>query len=221
MNVDGQAVSLTQTTSYPWSGDVEIAVSPRKQHKFTLKIRIPGWAQDSVVPSDLYTYCDGAKSGYSVTVNGEKQECALENGYFSIDRKWRERDKVVIHFDLKPRMVKANYQVKDDRGRVAIERGPLVYCVEWPDNDFDIQNVLLNHNAKFEVESKPELLDGIDIIKADAQSLGYDNNGKLSVKDVKLTLIPYYAWAHRGDGKMSVWLPFELGATQISRPTAQ
>jgi DUF1680 family protein len=221
MNIGGQAASITQTTSYPWNGDVEIDVSPRKPHTFNLKIRIPGWVQDSVVPSNLYSYCDSVKSGYSVTVNGEKQEGTLEKGYFSIDRKWRNKDKVVVHFNLEPRMVKANNLVKDDRGRVAIERGPLVYCAEWPDNDFDIQNILINRNAKLEVESKPELLNGIDIIKADAQSLGYDKQGKLFVNDVKLALIPYYAWAHRGDGKMNVWLPTELSITPISRPVTQ
>ena len=221
MNIGGQAATITQTTSYPWSGDVKIAISPRKPHTFTLKIRIPGWAQDSVVPSDLYTYCDGGKGGYSVTVNGEKQEGTLDKGYFSITRKWKKEDDVIIHFNLEPRMVKANNQVKDDKGRIAIERGPLVYCAEWPDNDFDIQNVLLNRNSKLEVETKPELLNGIDIIKADVQSLSYEKDGRLSVRDAKLTLIPYYAWAHRGDGEMSVWIPSALSATQISKTTAR
>ena len=118
-------------------------------------------------------------------------------------------------------MVKANNQVKDDKGRIAIERGPLVYCAEWPDNDFDIQNVLLNRNSKLDVETKPELLNGIDIIKADVQSLSYEKDGRLSVRDAKLTLIPYYAWAHRGDGEMSVWIPSALSATQISKTTAR
>lgn len=122
-------------------------------------------------------------------------------------------DVVEVHFDMQPRVVRANEKVAADRGRVAVERGPIVYCAEWPDNDFNVHNILLNQHPSFQVVNNPDLLYGICEITTDAQALSYDAAGRLVVKDVKLTLIPYYAWAHRGEGDMEVWLPIEVGAS--------
>ena len=109
-----------------------------------------------------------------------------------------------IHFDMLPRIVKANEKGVDDKGRVSVERGPIVYCAEWPDNKCNVHTVLLNQHPQFKVVEKPELLYGISQLKTDAQALSYDENGKLITKDTELTLIPYYAWAHRGEGDMKV-----------------
>lgn len=124
-----------------------------------------------------------------------------------------KNDVVEIHFDMLPRLVKANEKVAADRGRVAVERGPVVYCAEWSDNDFNVHTLLMNRPPELRVVEKPELLYGLNQIVTDAQALSYDKAGKLAVKDVKLTLIPYYAWAHRGEGDMEVWLPMEVNAT--------
>lgn len=121
-------------------------------------------------------------------------------------------DVVKIHFDMLPRIVKANEKVVDDKGRVSVERGPIVYCAEWPDNKCNVHTVLLNQHPQFKVVEKPELLYGISQLKTDAQALSYDKNGKLITKDTELTLIPYYAWAHRGEGDMKVWLPIDVSA---------
>ena len=115
--------------------------------------------------------------------------------------------KIAIEFDEFIKLEKANEKVVADRGRVAVERGPIVYCAEWADNDFNIQNIILNRHPKFQVTEKPELLYGINEITTEVQALGFDAAGKLATRDVTLTLIPYYAWAHRGEGKMDVWLP--------------
>ncbi len=216
LKVAGKNVTLEQTTQYPWNGDVTIGINKNSAGQFTLKIRIPGWVRNQVVPSDLYAYSDGKRLKYNVKVNGEVVEGELLDGYFCIDRRWKKGDKVDIHFDMEPRTVKANHKVEADRGRIAIERGPIVYCAEWPDNDFDVLSVFMNLNPKFEVEKKPDLLYGINQLKTNAQVLSYDDSGRLTTKDVLLTLIPYYAWAHRGQGSMAVWLPQELSA---SRPT--
>lgn len=127
-------------------------------------------------------------------------------------------DKVEVHFDMEPRTVKANNKVEADRGRIAVERGPIVYCAEFPDNNFDIFSVFMNRNPKFEVVEKPDLLYGINQLKTGAQTLGYDDQGRLTTTDVNLTLIPYYAWAHRGSGAMEVWLPQELSASRPAMP---
>lgn len=216
VKVGGKSVSLKQTTNYPWEGDVKVEITKAANRKFNLKLRIPGWVKNQVTPSDLYAYNDGKRLEYSVKVNGEEVKSELTNGYFSIDRPWKKGDRVEIHFDMEPRTVKANPQVEADRGRVAVERGPIVYCAEWPDNEFDVLSVFMNREPKFEVVSQPKLLCGVNQLKTDAQILGYDDNGRLTAADVKLTLIPYYAWAHRGSGAMAVWLPNELRA---SRPT--
>lgn len=216
LKVEGKAVSLEQTTHYPWNGEVTIGVNKNNAGQFTMKIRIPGWVRNQVVPSDLYTYSDGKRLSYTVKVNGEPVQSELKDGYFCIDRRWKKGDKVAVHFDMEPRTVKANNKVEADRGRIAVERGPIVYCAEWPDNDFDVLSVFMNRTPEFEVVEKPDLLYGINQLKTDAQILGYDDRGRLTATDVKLTLIPYYAWAHRGAGAMAVWLPQELSA---SRPT--
>ena len=167
-------------------------------------------------PTDPVFTSTGKRLSYTVKVNGEPVQSELKDGYFCIDRRWKKGDKVAVHFDMEPRTVKANNKVEADRGRIAVERGPIVYCAEWPDNDFDVLSVFMNRTPQFEVVEKPDLLYGINQLKTDAQILGYDDRGRLTATDVKLTLIPYYAWAHRGAGAMAVWLPQELSA---SRPT--
>lgn len=217
LDIAGKAVEIQQQTSYPWNGDVNILVDKNKAGDFTMKIRIPGWVKNHPVPGDLYTYADTQRPSYTVTLNGEEVSGAyMDHGYYCINRKWKKGDKVSLHLDITPRIVKANNKVEADRGRIAIERGPLVYCAEWPDNDFDVLSVFMNRNPQFTVTERPDLLNGIVTLTTEAQILGYNEQGKLTTTDVNLTLIPYYAWNHRGPGNMAVWLAQELTA---SRPT--
>lgn len=216
--VGKKSVVLEQQTRYPWDGDVAVSVKKNKVGAFAMKIRIPGWVRGQVVPSDLYRYSDGKRLGYSVKVNGQPVESELQDGYFTIERRWKKGDKVEVHFDMEPRVVKAHAKVEADRGRVAVECGPLVYCAEWPDNDFDIMSVLVNRRPQFETVERPDMLCDLTEIKTGAQVLGYDAEGRLTASDVELTLIPYYAWAHRGAGNMMVWLPQEVSATSPSMP---
>lgn len=218
LKVNGKNVTLKQSTSYPWNGDIKLEVSPKGKQNFAMKIRVPGWVQGSVVPGNLYSYTDRKTLGYTVKVNGKVVESNIEKGYFTIPRTWKKGDVVEIHFDMEVRTVKANQLVEADRGKISVERGPLVYCAEWPDNDFSIQSVIMNKKPVFTVEKKSDLLYGIDMIQTDAQTLNYDDKGKLIAKDVKLNLIPYYAWAHRGSGDMAVWLPIDLNATRPAMP---
>lgn len=211
LKVNNKKVTLQQETAYPWNGDIRLTVA-QGNAPFTMKIRIPGWVRNSVLPSDLYTYADNRKPTYCVRVNGQEVQGELADGYLDIDRKWKKGDVVEVHFDMLPRVVKANDKVEADKGRVAVERGPIVYCAEWPDNSFDVNTVLLNRNPQFKVVEKPDMLYGINQLVTEAQSLSYNEAGKLATKDVQLTLIPYYAWNHRGEGKMDVWLPMEVSA---------
>jgi DUF1680 family protein len=187
--LQGREVTLSQATSYPWIGDVCITVDANKAGTFTLKLRIPGWVRGEVVPSDLYSYADGLQTGYSVRVNGEEQTAELDHGYFCITRDWKAGDEVELHFDMEPRLVRAHEAVEADRGRLAVERGPLVYCAEWPDNEGDVLEATVAVGDELTTELRRDLLGGIRVIR-----------------DGDLTLIPYYAWCHRGPGHMQVWM---------------
>ena len=217
--VAGKEITLSQKTNYPWDGDVEISIDKTSlKEEMTLQIRIPGWARGQVVPSSLYTYSDNKCLGYTVSVNGNPVRAIdLEGGYFSIWRKWKKGDKVRIHFDMKPRVVRADEQVWADRGRVAIERGPLVYCAEQTDNDFAINDILMYRQPQF--QEGQGLVAGSEIVtlRTDVQTLHLDEQGRLHTKEQTLTLIPYYAWCHRGKGSMSVWLPQSIGAAGTNR----
>ena len=219
LSVDGKQVVLSQQTGYPWNGNITVNIDKNKAGKFDLKLRIPGWVKNRPVPSDLYTYTDGKRPGYKVTVNGEPAEGALTpDGFYTIGRNWKKGDRVELILDMEPRTVKANSKVEADRGRIAVERGPIVYCAEWPDNDFDVLSVFVNQKPQFSMTVKPDLLEGITTLTTDAQVLSYDDKGRLQAKDVKLNLIPYYAWCHRGSGNMAVWLPQELSASRPVLP---
>jgi len=219
IKVGGKDVTIEQTTNYPWDGDIDIAMK-KASGKFALKLRIPGWLRGQVVPSDLYQYADGVHLKYTVKVNGKAVESQLQDGYFVIDRKWKKGDKVSVHFDMQPRVVKANGKVAADKGRAAIERGPLVYCAEWPDNDCDVLSVLLNQEPQDKCVMGTKTIQNTEVktITTPAQTLLFDENGRLTAKDESLVLIPYYAWAHRGNGNMTVWIPIDLNATNPALP---
>ena len=217
VKVGGKEVTLEQKTNYPWDGDVTMTMK-KANSQFQLMIRIPGWVRGQVVPSDLYTYVDAKHLGFSVKVNGQSLYPELQNGYFAINRKWKKGDKVEVHFDMEPRLVKANGKVSHDKGRAAIERGPLVYCAEWPDNDCDVLSVLLNQEPQYTLGEKTIQDTKVMTITTDAQTLKFDDKGRLTAKDERLVLIPYYAWAHRGNGNMTVWIPIDLNATNPALP---
>ena len=213
LSVAGKKVVLSQQTGYPWDGDISITVDKNAAGQFAMKIRIPGWVRNQVVPSDLYQYSDGRQPAATCSVNGDTVSVTpAADGYLTIDRRWKKGDRVVIHFDMEARTVRANTKVEADRGMVAIERGPLVYCAEHPDNSFDIARVLVNQHPQFTVGQTEIAGTPIVTLTTSAQSLSFNSQGKLETHDQRLTLIPYYAWCHRGSGKMRVWLPQDLGA---------
>ena len=219
VQVGKKKVTLQQETNYPWDGDVTLKIN-NGAGKYALSIRIPGWVKGEVVPSNLYTYTDGKRLGYTVKVNGEEVSSELQQGYFVIDRSWKKGDKVEVHFDMQPRTVRANGQVAADKGRVAIELGPIVYCAEWPDNKCDVLSVLINQEPQFALGTKEIMNTTVQTLTTDAQTLNFDKSGKLNAADEKLVLIPYYAWAHRGPGKMTVWIPQDLNATTPALPAS-
>ncbi|MCX6568143.1 MAG: glycoside hydrolase family 127 protein, partial [Candidatus Aminicenantes bacterium] len=165
LKAGGTDLEIVQTTEYPWKGDVRIEVKPGKAADFTLCVRIPGWAMNRPVPSDLYTYTEAAVGAPALKLNGEPVELKVEKGYALVSRTWQAGDVVELSLPMPVRRVAANEAVEEDRGRVAVERGPLVYCAEGPDNDGRVSNLVLADGAVLTAEARPDLLNGVVIIK--------------------------------------------------------
>ncbi len=224
LSVGGKSVKLSQKTNYPWDGDIALTVDENRAGEFTLKVRVPGWADTQVVPSDLYTFCDGHTAGYNFRVMSSDGKIAYttqmertSDGYFSITRKWKKGDRVEIRFDMPARTIRANEEVSADQGRVCVERGPLVYCAEHPDNAFNLNSVLVSRQPSFTMGEATIAGTTVRTLQTLAQTLSNDNAGRLDVNDVTLTMIPYYAWAHRGRGQMAVWLPQDVSAVRLQK----
>lgn len=208
-------IHLSQTTGYPWEGNVTINVSPKKSEKFDMMVRIPGWALNKPVPSDLYTYLNPKASDVKVKVNGKEEKYVIgADGYVVLSRKWKQGDKIELVFPMDIHKTVAHENVEDDRGKVSIERGPIVYCLEWADNDDRVLNAVLEDNVNFVEKFEPTKLNGIIELTALAKSARRDANNNIVVDDKKLTAIPYYAWSNRGSGEMAVWIPRTLESTR-------
>ncbi|MCW0482462.1 glycoside hydrolase family 127 protein [Gaoshiqia sediminis] len=194
LKVTGTSVALAQQTAYPWNGDVKIDVSPEREAAFALHLRIPGWAQNQPVPGNLYRYEGETSSPVTIKVNGEAVDVVNENGYAVLNRSWKKGDVVEYSLPMEIRKVKANELVEENRGKVAIERGPVVYCVEGADNA-DVDQLSISSETSFAASYRPELLSGVEVISASNSS------------GDAFTAIPYYVWNNRGANKMKVWLP--------------
>ncbi|MCC6458097.1 MAG: glycoside hydrolase family 127 protein [Caldilineaceae bacterium] len=186
-------VRIEQTTNYPWDGEIALTVEPSSPQRFALYLRIPGWARNEPVPSDLYHYLDSGSPPPQLTINGAPAAIDLERGYARIERTWQPGDKVHLSLPMPVRRVSSHSNLKDNAGRVAIERGPVVYCAEEIDNAGDMDSYHLPDHAELRPTFEPELLGGCVTLSAE---LGNE----------RLTLIPYHLWAHRGLGQMAVWL---------------
>jgi DUF1680 family protein len=200
VSVNNKPITIEQQTTYPWQGDINIIINPEKAGEFTLNLRIPGWAQNQVLPSDLYSYTDALKGKVIITVNGQEIKYRTHLGYAVITRKWSAGDEVKITLPMSICHIIANEKVKDDKNLAALEYGPIVYCVEGIDNNNQLDNLTLPDNAALKIEKRVDLLSGVNIITGDVPS----NNGKALFK---LTAVPYYVWSNRGEGTMKVWLP--------------
>jgi DUF1680 family protein len=204
-----QKVKVTQKTNFPWDGKVELSVFPESKGKFSVRIRIPDWVVNEAIPGGLYKFGDQNNETYRIAVNGEIKEWESENGYAEIERKWEKGDKVEIEFPMPVRSVVADERIRDDNGKIAIQRGPVVYCAEWPDNkDSSVLNIVLNKKTPFTAEFVPGLLEGTEVIKTSGFQTKRTLDGRIELlPEEPVTLIPYALWNNRGAGQMIVWLP--------------
>ncbi|AHW59499.1 hypothetical protein SAMN05444285_10366 [Draconibacterium orientale] len=190
----GSEVKIDQETKYPWDGKVKISVTPEKASQFAVRVRIPGWAQNQPLPGDLYSYTNAPAAKPEILVNGEKVSYETEQGYAVLDREWNTGDEVELSLPMQVRTVKASELVEADKGKVALERGPIVYCVEEKDNP-EIGSIKVSAETQFESNYDADLLAGVEVVKASGRT-----------KAETFTAIPYFVWNNRGANKMDVWL---------------
>ena len=201
-------VKIVQQTRYPWDGRVKISVDPGQANPFVIKVRIPGWARGEVVPSDLYRFADDSHPPVHLRLNGQESPIRLEKGYATLKREWRAGDVIELDLPMPVRRVLANSEVAADRGRVALERGPIVYAAEGVDSPTHrVRDLLLPDDANLTAAFRPDLLNGVEVLQGKAFYLAYDAQGKVTRNEGKFTAIPYYAWANRGRDQMVVWIP--------------
>jgi DUF1680 family protein len=210
-DVNKRSVEIVQENNYPWDGKLVFKVNPKSAVDLRLMIRIPGWASNEAIPSTLYAFKTESTLKAEIMINNKPAKFATEKGYAILDRKWKKGDVVTVTLPMEIRRVTANAHVPDDIGKVALQRGPIIYCAEWTDNFGKTGNIILPEDATLTSTHKPDLLNGVTVLTGEAIALDIDETGR-SVTTVKrpFTAIPYYAWAHRGDGEMTVWFPEKI-----------
>ena len=215
----GGSVRLTQETLYPWDGRVRIRVDPDAAGEFTLRLRIPDWARGRPVPSDLYRYINNDDLPRTIRVNGQPFLAQGDAGYALLTRTWSPGDTVELDIPMAVRRVRAHGAVKQNHNRVAFERGPIVYCFEGADNDGSVADILIPPDAPAAYRFDPSLLGGVGLLDIPAERVTGDPTNAPVRAPTTARAIPYYAWAHRGPGPMSVWVAADESAVEIPKPS--
>lgn len=202
------SVRLKQKTRYPWDGRVKITVELERSAEFSICVRIPGWSQGKPVPSDLYRYLNKSDKEMALKVNGKSIAPDIEKGFARVSRTWKKGDVIELNLPMPIRRVVSNEKVEANAGRVALERGPIVYCAEGVDNGGQVFNIVLSDDVPLEAKYREDMLGGVTVIRGKARGLYSSEDGKsVETKEQEFVAIPYYAWSHRGVGEMAVWLP--------------
>jgi len=190
--ISGTQVDLRQMTDYPRDGHIEIRLNPERPVEFSLHVRIPGWSRNQPLPSDLYRYLQAYSDGASIEVNNTPLKIALDKGYALLKRIWKAGDTVVLELPMPVRRVICHERVKNNQVRVALERGPLVYCAEGVDNNGRVLDLVLPDDARLRSAFRPDLLNGVVVIKAESKPRNF-------------MAVPYHSWLNRGQNEMTVW----------------
>jgi len=202
-------VNISQKANFPWDGKVEITVNPQTNSRFNLKIRIPGWARNEAIPGGLYKFTDNDTEPIKLSINGKASDIQTEEGYAVVSREWKRGDKIEIEFPMPVRKVIADERVKEDNEKIAFQRGPLIYCAEWPEsNSGNVLDLVVKKDAAVTTEFEPSLLNGIQVIKTSGFETKKTLDGKVEMLgEEPVKLIPYALWNNRGAGQMRVWFP--------------
>ena len=207
LTIRNKAVQVVQQNNYPWDGALVFNINPKTATAFNLLVRIPGWAQNKAIPSSLYQFQNTSAEKPVIKVNGVVVDYTITNGYAAINRTWKKNDRVEVNLPMEVRRVVANENLKEDMGKIALQRGPLMYCAEWPDNNGKTSNIIIPASAIFTTEFKPALLNGVTVLKTEVPAVIINGAENISTVKQSFTAIPYYSWANRGKGEMMVWFP--------------
>jgi len=216
IDTPGGKLKVVQATRYPWDSAVKMTLTPDKARRFAVNVRIPGWVRNEPVPSDLYRFLDNSTEAATISVNRVTVPMQLSNGYVTIDREWSPGDAIELNLPMPVRRVLAHPNVEADRDRVALQRGPIVYAAEWPDNNGATRNIVLPDSSRLGTEFRPALLNGVQVITGRSVALAKTQDGGIEKKEQDFVAIPYATWANRGRGQMNVWLARTEAA---ARPT--
>ncbi len=216
LTVQGKPVMISQQNNYPWEGELKFTISTKAPQAFPVMIRIPGWAQNIAIPSDLYAFENGSDKKVMIKINGAATVYTMENGYAVLNRTWKSNDVVEVSLPMEVRRVIATDKLKEDDGKIALQRGPIMFCAEWPDNNGRASNLVLPKNLSFTSEYKPDLLNGITVLRSQAIAIVTDEKeNKVNTVPQSFVAIPYFAWANRGKGEMTVWFPERIKDIEI------
>ena len=211
VTIQNRKIQLKQVTNYPWDGKIQISVTPEKPTEFDLSVRIPGWANNQPVPGDTYQFSDNFSEKIALSLNGIPADFKIVKGYAVIHKNWKKGDVVEIDLPMPVRRIVAIDKVKENQNRVALQRGPLVYCFEHADNDGKAMNIVIPEQAVFKTEFKSELLNGIVVIQTQGTIAKISSDGaSVGTVNQTVTAIPFYSWANRGTGQMQVWIPGKI-----------
>ena len=210
-------VNVKMATNYPWDGKINLQIDPVKKSFFGLYLRIPGWVQGKTYTNGLYEYANFKADNYSLKVNGKDVVTKVESGYLVIEREWKIGDQVTYDLPMQVNRLISSSDLKFDNNRVAIQRGPIVYCVEGADNDNKAWNFILPSTVDFEISDQTILDEPIKALSAIVPVLSVSADGSsLQTQKKKITAIPYYTWANRGKNEMQVWLPTIIKNVKIN-----
>ncbi len=207
IGLDGNNIQIIQKTGYPWDGQVEITVNPETNKKFFVKLRIPGWAGNQAIPGDLYSFMDLTEEKPQLSVNGKQLEADINKGYAEINRRWKKGDVISLTLPMPVRKVVADNRVEAGRNMFALQRGPLVYCAEWADNEGEVLNLVFNPEAEIKTDFVKEMLNGTVCLSMQAIRKGKEaDDERMLGESYEAVFIPYHLWNNRGPGEMKVWL---------------
>ncbi|GAB3228526.1 glycoside hydrolase family 127 protein [Algoriphagus aestuariicola] len=195
--LSGTKVAVEMETDFPWDGKVSLQLKPAKATEFAIHLRIPGWVRGEPVPGELYRFLEENTSDLLVFVNGEPADFEVENGYAVLERQWKAGDQITYKMPMEVKEIKSRPEVLANTDKIAIQRGPLVYCVEGADNGASLSELVVPKKVEFEVVETQVLDEHIRAIKL---------SGEVASESVSATAIPYYTWANRGPNEMYVWL---------------
>ncbi|HOX83003.1 MAG TPA: glycoside hydrolase family 127 protein [Chryseolinea sp.] len=212
--INKKQVEIEQKNNYPWDGNLVFNVNPKSPAAFNVLVRIPGWAQNEAMPSDLYSFESVSDKKVSITINDKAIDYSVSNGYAVLSKTWKKGDVIAVNLPIEVRRVVANKRVTDNIGKVSLQRGPLMYCAEWPDNNGKTSNIFIPKDVNFSIEYKSDLLNGVTVLKAETPVVVISGN-TVSTTTQSFIAIPYYAWAHRGKGEMELWFPEEVKNIEI------